>query len=85
MGQGMAEAHPHRHQGRPNGTNATEIQSESGQNVGGRRDFIRVILAAALRDLCPDQVRRRDRKLGGRGAANRHTDSSVVRSLELLH
>lgn len=49
MDKGVEAKHTERHQGRPNGTIAAEIQSQGRQDAHRRRHSLRTVLAAALR------------------------------------
>lgn len=85
LDQGMEKNYPIRHQGRSDGADAAEVQSESSQDARGRSHPVCAILAAIVRHLRKDQVRRRDRDVGGRNPAHRHPHSAVVGSFQLLH
>lgn len=58
MDQGVAQAHTHRHQGRPDGEVTAEVKGEGGQDAGRGRHTLRSLVAASLRDLCRDQAGR---------------------------
>lgn len=57
LDQSLEALDPRRLEGRADGPDAAEVQDESGQNADRCCDFVRLVLAAALFDLCPHQVR----------------------------
>ena len=85
LDQSMATAHPVRHEGRPDGEDTAKVEGEGGEDAGRRRDPVRAVMAASLRDLHGDQTRRRRRREGGRDPAYRHADRSMARRQQLLH
>jgi hypothetical protein len=85
LDQGVATKHPHRHQGRPDGAHAAEIEGESGEDAGGGGDPVRGVLATPVRDLRPHQARRRGGGLGGGGAVDRRPHSAVAGGVQLVH
>ena len=54
LDQSVEKTHPDGYERRPNGTHATEVESESGQDVGSRGDSIRLVVATFVRDFRPD-------------------------------
>lgn len=85
MDQGVAQAHTHRHQGRPDGEVTAEVEGEGGQDAGRGRHTLRSLVAASLRDLRRDQAGRRYRRRGRRDPADRYADRPVVGREQFLH
>lgn len=54
LDKGVEEKHTYGHQRCSNGENATEVQGESGKDAGSRCYPVRTVLAAAVRDICPN-------------------------------
>jgi len=83
MDQGMAQAYPHRHQGRPNGEVTAKVEGEGGQDAGRGRHTLRPLVAASLRDLRCDQAGRRTGRR--RDPADRYADRPVAGRQQFLH
>lgn len=81
----MAQAYTHRHQGRPDGEDTTEVEGEGGQDAGRGCDTLRSLMVASLRNLRRDQVGRRRGGEGGRDPTDRHADRPVAGCQQLLH
>lgn len=85
LDQSVTPEHPFGHEGRPDGSHATDVQSQSDQDAGCCGDNFCLVLAAVVCDIRAYQAGRRDRRVGGRGVEGRDTDRSVARLKQLLH
>lgn len=85
LDKGVQEAHPRRHQGRPDGKDAAEEQGQSGQDAGSCRHPVRGVLAAAVHHLRPGQDGRRTVAQRRRTDTHGGPDRSVARIVQLVH
>lgn len=85
MGKGLETHHPNGHQGRADGKDATEIQSESRQDARSCGHTLRALLAATLCHIRKDQARRGCGEMGRRDPAGGDTHCAVARRLQFLY
>lgn len=85
LGESVQTPHPQRHQGRADRAHAAEVEGEGGEDAGGRRDTVRTVVAAVVRDIRQDKVGRRHRGLGRGHTDGRDADRPVAGSLQLLY
>lgn len=85
MDQGVAADDTDGQQGRADGAHTAEEQGEGGENVGHGGHTVRGVVAAAVRDIRPDQAGRPAGAVGGGLHAGGHADRPVAGRVQQLH
>lgn len=85
LGEGVAADHTHRQQVRSHGAHPATEQGEGGEDAGHGGGAVRRVLAAAVRDIRPDQAGRPAGAVGGGLPSGGHADRAVAGRVQQLH
>lgn len=82
MDKGVAADDTDGQQGRADGTDTAEEQSQGGQDAGHGGNTVRRVMVAAVRDIHADQVRWPAQVVGGGRTVNSHAGRTVAGRLQ---